>query len=138
RSAPRRARADMLYHLSSPAVLLIASVLSVSFLLSLADCVMTAVHGHNPFGWWVLVAYALVLGPAFAYGHVYWTRERESGLRLPRAVWLAHLYAGYSLMWFASGWGAVPRTLRRRTGWAKTERVAEGPAETPLAAAAAQ
>ena len=38
RSTPRRARSDLLYHLSSPAILLIASLLSASFLLSLANC----------------------------------------------------------------------------------------------------
>ena len=134
RSVPRRARADMLYHLTSPAILLIASLLSASFLVSLTDCVARAVHGENPAGWWILTCYALVLGPALAYARVYWARERDSGLGRVRAIWLAHLYTGYCLMWFASGWWAVGRTLRRRTGWAKTERVAEAPGPAPQTA----
>ena len=40
---------------------------------------------------------------------------------------LAHLYVCYGMIWYASGWWAVVRTLRGRTGWAKTDRVAEAP-----------
>ena len=43
-----RARGDLLYHLSSPAILLIASLLSTSFLLSMANCAMLAIHGREP------------------------------------------------------------------------------------------
>ena len=127
RSAPRRARSDLLYHLSSPAILLIASLLSASFLLSLANCAMLAVQGRNPFGWWIGSTYALTFGPALAYGLVYWSRERHNGVPLPRVVGLAHLYVCYGMIWYASGWWAVVRTLRGRTGWAKTERVTETP-----------
>ena len=136
RSTPRRARSDIFYHLSSPAILLIASFLSASFLLSLANCVMLAVQGRNPFGWWVGSTYALTFGSALAYGLVYWSRERRNGVSLVRVVGLAHLYVGYGMIWYASGWWAVVRTLRGRTGWAKTERVAETPVALSLPAAA--
>ena len=127
RSAPRRARADLLYHLSSPAVLLIASLLSASFILSLANSAVLAAQGQNPLGWWVAWTYALTTAPALAFGFVYWLRERGNGLGVLRAAAFAHLYVCYGMMWYASGWWAVVRTLRGRTGWAKTERVAERP-----------
>jgi hypothetical protein len=41
------------------------------------------------------------------------------------------MYVCYGMMWYASGWWAVGRTLRGRTGWAKTDRVAEAPALDP-------
>jgi 1,2-diacylglycerol 3-beta-glucosyltransferase len=136
RSTPRRARSDLLYHLSSPAILLIASFLSASFLLSLANCGLLLAQGRNPFGWWIATTYALTFGPALAYGLVYWSRERRNGVPLLRVAGLAHLYVCYGMIWYASGWWAVVRTLRGRTGWAKTDRVAEGPVALSLPAAA--
>jgi len=135
RSAPRRSRADLIYHLSSPAVLLIASLLSASFLLSLANSAALTAEGQNPFGWWVASTYALTVGPAFAFSFVYWLRERSHGVGLLRTVMFAHMYVCYGMMWYASGWWAVVRTLRGRTGWAKTDRVAEPqvPKQTRLA-----
>ena len=40
------------------------------------------------------------------------------------------------MIWYASGWWAVVRTLRGRTGWAKTDRIAEAPVTLSLPAAA--
>ena len=131
RRAPGRARADLLYHLSSPAILLIASLLSASFVLSLADGVARAAQGRNPLGWWVASTYALTFGPALAFGFVYWLRERGNGVGLLRTAGFAHMYVCYCTMWYASGWWAVARTLRGRTGWAKTDRVAEAPPPAP-------
>ncbi len=128
RSAPRRARADLLYHLSSPAILLVASLLSASFLLSMVNSVILAAEGHSPFGWWIASTYALTFGPALAFSFVYWLRERSNGVGLLRTAGFAHMYVCYGMMWYASGWWAVGRTLRGRTGWAKTDRVAEAPA----------
>jgi cellulose synthase/poly-beta-1,6-N-acetylglucosamine synthase-like glycosyltransferase len=128
RSAPPRARADLLYHVSSPAVLLIASLLSASFVLALTDYVMLALHGQRLFGWWLASTYGLTFGPGLMFSSVYWTRERENGIPLIKVAGFAHLYVCYSLMWYIAGWWAVSRTLRRRTGWAKTDRVAEAPA----------
>ena len=136
RSAPRRARSDLLYHLSSPAILLIASFLSASFLLSLANCAVLVTQGRDPFGWWIASTYALTFGPALSYGLVYWSRERRNGVSLGRVAALAHLYVCYGMIWYASGWWAVVRTFRGRTGWAKTDRVAEAPVALSLPAAA--
>lgn len=132
RKAPRSARADLLYHLSSPAILLIASVLTASFLCSLLGSGIVAAQGNDPLGLWVATTYALAFGPALVYSYIYWLREREEGVSLFRTAGLAHLYVCYGLMWYAAGWWAVGRTLRGRTGWAKTDRAAEAP--LPMAA----
>src|SRR6266851_1340055 len=134
RSAPRRARADLLYHLSSPAILLIASLLSASFLLAVADYAVLAARGQDPCGWWLASTYALTFGPALMFSVVYWTRERHSGVPMIKIAGFAHLYVCYTLMWYAAGWWAVGRTVRRRTSWAKTDRVAEAPVPAPTLA----
>ncbi|MDQ6873940.1 MAG: glycosyltransferase [Actinomycetota bacterium] len=134
RGAPRRARADLIYHLTSPVLLLITTLLSLAFLLSLFGMLASAVSLHNPFSWWILPMYALSFGPAIMYARVYWRREREHGLSLWRAIGLAHLYVLYGMMWYFAGWWAVGRTVRGRTSWAKTDRTAEEPAaEEPAA-----
>ena len=138
RSAPRRARTDLIYHLSSPAVLLIASLLTASFILSMINSAILAIEGLDPFGWWVASTYALTFGPALIFSSVYWTRERGQGVGPLRLICFAHLYVCYGMMWYASGWWAVGRTLRGRTGWAKTDRVAEVRAAQPAPVAAAQ
>lgn len=131
RGAPRPARADLLYHLSSPAILLIASLLTASFISSLLASGVFAANGGNPLGWWVFSTYALAFGPALLYSYIYWLRERENGVSLARTAGFAHLYVCYCLMWYAAGWWAVGRTLRRRTNWTKTDRVAEAPLALP-------
>jgi 1,2-diacylglycerol 3-beta-glucosyltransferase len=136
RSAPRRARSDLIYHLSSPAVLLIASLLTASFLVSVINSAVLAVQGQNPVGWWIASTYALTFGPALIFSSVYWSRERAQGLGPLRLICFAHLYVCYGMMWYASGWWAVGRTLRGRTGWAKTDRVAEAAAVAPQPAPA--
>jgi cellulose synthase/poly-beta-1,6-N-acetylglucosamine synthase-like glycosyltransferase len=130
RDVPRRARTDVLYHLTSPALLLIASLLSGSFLLALGNCVIDAALGRNPAGWWIASTYVLSFGPALAYSAVY--RKCESGISRLHVIVLAHVYVCYGLMWYASGWWAVARTIRGRTGWAKTDRVVEPPAQQPI------
>jgi hypothetical protein len=42
------------------------------------------------------------------------------------------VYVGYGLIWYAAGWRAVVRALRRESGWTKTERTVE-PAVVELA-----
>ena len=125
RGAPRRARADLVYHLTCPGLLLTASLLTASFVLALLASLVALIAGHNPAGWWLVTAYLLSFGPALAYTYLYWRVERASGLNRARAFRLAHLYVAYGLMWYAAGWWAVTRVLRRQTGWAKTERTAD-------------
>jgi hypothetical protein len=128
RSMPGRNGADLLFLLSSPALVLIASLLTLSFAVVLVNCAVLMATDHDPFGWWVAATYALILGPALTYAGMYWKQERGTGLRLVKAFWLAHLYVGYGMIWYASGWRAVARAVRGRNGWAKTDRVAEGSA----------
>jgi hypothetical protein len=125
KDAPARARGDLLYHLSSPYLLLIASLLTASFVVSSIDSVIIAVHGHNPLTWWTASTYLLAFGPSTAFTYLYWLEERCNRLSLLTAWGLAHLYVLYGLMWYVAGWRAVWRTARRRTGWVKTDRVAE-------------
>lgn len=132
REVPGAARLDLIYHLSSPALLLIASMLTASFLAGLADCALMAIQGTNPFTWWSVSSYLLAFGPALAYIQVYRRTERDLA---PLGWWqillLAHQYVFYGLMWYAAGWIAVWRSLRGHTSWAKTDRVAEAtPDET--------
>jgi 1,2-diacylglycerol 3-beta-glucosyltransferase len=135
------ARADLLYHITSPAVLLIASLLSASFLVSVANAALEASRGENPASWWLADTYALTFGPSLVFSAVYWSKERAEGLGVARAFLLAHLYVCYGMMWYAAGWWGISRTLRGRTSWAKTDRVAEAalgaPSPSPSPAAAA-
>ena len=125
RATPSPARADLLYHLSSPALLLVASLLTASFVVSMGGSVLLAIGGVSPWTPWLISAYVLAFGPSCAYGYVYWRCERSEGASLLRVLAWAHLYVAYGLMWYAAGWRAVSRVVRRQTGWAKTERSAE-------------
>jgi hypothetical protein len=42
-----------------------------------------------------------------------------------RAIVLAHAFEIYTHLWLIAGWWAVWNMLRRKRGWAKTDRVAE-------------
>jgi glycosyltransferase involved in cell wall biosynthesis len=132
RGTPGRARTDLLYHLSSPLLLLIASLMTSSFVVSLGAYAVLLAGGQDPAGWWLLSTYLLAFGPAVAYSVVYWTKERTDGLSLSGAILLAHVYVGYGLIWYAAGWRAVVRALRGESGWTKTERTVE-PAVVELA-----
>jgi hypothetical protein len=126
RDVPGRAALDLAYHLTSPVLLLVASCLTLSFLVSVAAALAFLVGGQNPVGWWLLTTYVLSFGPALVYSTVvYWPRERAEGISLLRCCWLGHLYVLYGLMWYAAGWWAVARIARGQHGWAKTERAAE-------------
>lgn len=125
RSAPARARADLLYHLSSPLLLLIASLMTASFLVSLLAYGVRLVEGSNPAGWWLLSTYLLAFAPAVAYSVVYWGREKQHGLSFPGAIVLAHVYVVYGLIWYVAGWRAVARILRGDGSWTKTQRTAD-------------
>ncbi|MDQ1287960.1 MAG: 1,2-diacylglycerol 3-beta-glucosyltransferase, partial [Actinomycetota bacterium] len=124
-------RADLLYHLSSPLLMLTASLLTASFAGSLTAAALASAEGRDAWSWWLLTTYLLTFGPATAFTVVYWRLERSAGLTRFRAWGLAHLYVAYGLMWYVAGWGAVVRVLRGRTGWVKTERAVEPAASGP-------
>jgi len=120
-----RQKLDLLYHLTSPYLLLVSSLLSVGFWLSVAGALLTtAAHGQPPSPWW-LSAYAVTFGPMVVYGILYWRIERADGLPFWRVLLLMHLFPLYASLWYLAGWRAVGRALCGRTGWAKTDRVDE-------------
>jgi len=125
RGAPAKARADLVYHVSSPFLLLVASLLTASFLVSSADAVVHVARGQNPITWWALSTYLLAFGPSAVFTYLYWRDERHNGLRRLTAVLYAHLYVVYGLMWYVAGWRALWRMMLRRSGWTKTERMLE-------------
>lgn len=118
-------RADLLYHLTSPFLLLVTSFLSAAFALWIGAVVLGLVTGAAGFSPWWLSSYLIAFGPALLFGIVYWRRERGEGLGPLTAFALLHGYVLYSLLWYAAGWRAAVRSLRGDSSWAKTDRSAE-------------
>lgn len=130
RSAPPLARIDGVYHLISPFLLLVASLLTASFATALLGVGLRGAQGEHVLGWWMLTAYLLAAGPAAVFTAVYWRIERANGLTRRQALVYGHLYLVYGLIWYCSGWWAIWRVLRRQNGWAKTARTVESAATT--------
>ncbi|WP_354642672.1 glycosyltransferase family 2 protein [Kitasatospora camelliae] len=122
REIPAGAAADLTYHLSSPALLLLTSFLPLAFLAGILGFAADSItQGHNTFPLIYLVPlYLLAFAPAYAYAYVYKRRERQLGAL--RCLLLAHLFVAYGYLWFAAGWWAVGRVVSGRTGWLKTAR----------------
>ncbi|MDO4257925.1 MAG: glycosyltransferase [Actinomycetaceae bacterium] len=132
-----RARADSLYQIITPYLLLAASLLTISFAL----CLLWVLHqqltvGGQPFGW-VFGAYLLAFGPGLIFALVYWRIERESGAKLLSCIGWSHIFILYGMLSYVSGWRALVRQLTAQRGWAKTAREADPPdgvASAPLSA----
>lgn len=118
-------RADLVYHLTSPFLLLLTSFLSAAFALWLADVGLSIVLGTAVFSGWWLSAYLIAFGPAVVFGLVYWSQEKHNGLNPVTAVGLLHVYVLYATLWYISGWKAAYRAVRGHNGWSKTERTVE-------------
>ncbi|MCD0453302.1 glycosyltransferase [Actinocorallia sp. API 0066] len=116
RTIDGRAAADLLYHLSSPALLLLTSLLPVSFAVAFADAVWRGALSPLWFVWF----YTITFGLASVYAYVYRKREKEVG-RL-RVLLLGHAYVLYGYLWFLAGWWALWRALSGKQGWLKTAR----------------
>ena len=129
RSAPLRTVPHLLHTLLVP-VLLLANVALPGALLAMLASIFVSPDARSGLarpgavaGWyWLTFALAVFLTVS-----VY--ARRESGLRPWRVIVLAHAFAGYSLLWIASGYWALGRILRGRYGWAKTERLPDRPRE---------
>jgi 1,2-diacylglycerol 3-beta-glucosyltransferase len=129
-SLKARAASDIVWYLTLPVAVLLIPVamlpLTIAFVLTAIAApgqvvsLLLADHGMP-----LVVAYLLCFGPAYPYAYVYWMRGR---MGFVRALLLAHLFELYSHLWLISGWWAVCRMARRKSGWAKTERSAEIPA----------
>ncbi|GAA0359220.1 glycosyltransferase family 2 protein [Streptomyces olivoreticuli] len=122
REVPTRAALDLLYHLSSPVLILLTSLLPLSFLVALGGTVVGSVEaGHALISpWWVLGPYVLSFTAAYIYAFVY--SRREKGLGLLRAVLLSHVFILYGYIWFAAGWWGLWRMLTGKQTWLKTAR----------------
>ncbi|MCD9142210.1 glycosyltransferase [Streptomyces albireticuli] len=122
REVPTRAAVDLLYHLSSPVLILLTSLLPLSFLVALTGTAIGSVQAGRPLisPLWVLGPYVLSFTAAYAYAFVYSRRER--GLGLLRAVLLSHVFIFYGYIWFAAGWWGLWRMLTGKQTWLKTAR----------------
>ncbi|WP_243858904.1 glycosyltransferase family 2 protein [Actinomyces sp. ZJ308] len=118
-------RADTLWQILTPYLLLTGSLLTLSFLISMATAGVAAVLRWEQSWMWLVGAYVIAFGPALIYAWIYWRIERSEGLGLIRAVAYSHLFVLYGLLPSLYGWRAVARELTGRTGWAKTAREAE-------------
>jgi 1,2-diacylglycerol 3-beta-glucosyltransferase len=116
RRIPARAAVDLVYHLSGPALLLLTSLLPVSFLIAATDALW---HGAlHP--WWLPWLYLITFGVAHVYAFVYRRRAYEVGLLT--SILYGHAYVLYGYIWFVSGWWALGRSLSGRSTWLKTAR----------------
>ncbi|AKK02422.1 glycosyltransferase family 2 protein [Corynebacterium epidermidicanis] len=124
------ARIDLFWTIASPILLLCVTFFTASFLVWLVAFGIGFARGTAHFGWQFLVIYLLAFGPTLVLSFLY--RKNEPQLGIVKALLLGHAYVFYAQLWGIAGWKAVWNQLRGRTGWAKTERVAEVPeAETP-------
>jgi 1,2-diacylglycerol 3-beta-glucosyltransferase len=122
RDVPTRPALDLLYHLSSPVLILLTSLLPVSFLVALGATTVASVEAGHPLvsPMWLLGPYVLSFTTAYAYGYVYAKRERDLGL--VRSVLLAHVFVFYGYIWFAAGWWGLWRMVTGQRTWLKTAR----------------
>lgn len=115
-------RADLFYHMTSPALLLIGSLLSLTFFLWAAEFVLTALLGRLVFSPWWISAYVFAFGVSLLLGSVYWRREWPTLWGAVQTVLCLHLFVLYATLWYVAGWNAVIRVLRGRSSWSKTDR----------------
>ncbi|MEV1021538.1 glycosyltransferase family 2 protein [Streptomyces sp. NPDC050264] len=122
RDVPTRAALDLLYHLSSPVLILLTSLLPLSFLVALGATTVASLRVGHPLvsPMWLLGPYVLSFTAAYAYGFVYARRERTLGLI--RSVLIAHVFVFYGYIWFAAGWWGFWRMLTGQRAWLKTAR----------------
>ena len=118
-------RADTLWQILTPYLLLTGSLLTLSFLITMVTAGVAAVLRWEQSWAWLVGAYVIAFGPALIYAWIYWRIERSEGLSLLKSVGYAHLFVLYGLLPSLYGWRAVARELTGRTGWAKTAREAE-------------
>ncbi|MFE7131015.1 glycosyltransferase family 2 protein [Streptomyces sp. NPDC057638] len=122
REVRTRAAMDLIYHLSSPVLILLTSLLPLSFLVAVLGTVLGSVQAGYPMVSlsWFLGPYLLSFTSAWIYGLVY--RRRERTLSALRAVLLGHVFVLYGYIWFAAGWMGVWRTITGKRNWIKTAR----------------
>lgn len=123
---------DLCYYLISPSLALLGSIVYPLPLLVLVGSVawssgsyLGSVDGLLYLG----ALYLLSFGPVLALAFVYRRRSRDA--TMGQAIGLAHVLTLHSWVWYVAEWKAIVRLLRRRGGWAKTERAVELVVATP-------
>jgi len=125
---------DMVWYLTLPIAVLLTPIAGLPVLATMAvfvvldpvDAARIAFANH---GVPLFALYVVSFGQSYLSAYVYWMRGRVG---LGRAILLAHAFEIYTHLWLIAGWWAVWNMLRRKRGWAKTDRVAE-PAAEPAA-----
>lgn len=118
---------DMVWYLTLPIAVLLTPIAGLPVLVAMVALfafdptavghILLAHHGLT-----LLTIYVLSFGQSYLCAYVYWMRGRVSPLR---AIVLAHAFEVYSHLWLVAGWWALWNVMRRKSGWAKTDRVAE-------------
>lgn len=119
---------DLCYYLLAPCLVLLGP-----FVLALPLAVLVvgvignaAIYFGGPAGLaYLLGLYVASFGPLYALCWLY--RRRSGDIGLLGTLGLVHLLALYNWVWYVALWRGVARLILRRGGWAKTERVQEGP-----------
>lgn len=118
-------RLDLGYHITSPYLLLVGSLMSVAFGLWVLDLAVAAVTGTLVFSAWWISSYLVAFGPVLAFSLVYWRQERVTGFRWFTGFVAFHLFPLYATLWYLAGWRAVFRLMIGRSEWSKTDRIQE-------------
>lgn len=116
-------RLDLVYHLTSPVLLLIAAFFSFALMVWSFGFIINAILGNLAWSWLWGMSYLLAFGPMLVLGIIY--KKSEPGMGYIRAILIAHLYVPYALLWVIAGWNAVFKIIRGKNSWAKTERLPE-------------
>ncbi|MDU0348527.1 glycosyltransferase family 2 protein [Actinomyces sp. MRS3W] len=120
-----RARADTLWQVLSPYLLLAGSLLTMSFALILAVCMIRLICDVPQTWAWVPGAYLLAFGPSYLYALIYWRAVRVEGSGPIHCLLWCHVFVLYGLLAGIYGWRALAREIVGRSGWAKTAREGE-------------
>jgi 1,2-diacylglycerol 3-beta-glucosyltransferase len=124
RKTSGRLAAETLHVLLMPCLVLLSSLMTVSFVASAVGVAMSPTTRHQLIGVKTLLFwYLLTFAPGLLFGYVY--ARRTQGTSLRRGLLLGHAFIVYALIWMVAGWWAVVRILRKRDGWLKTARIVE-------------
>ncbi len=117
---PWRVIIEFVHALLSPALILVTTLMILSFLTFIAGAVLSNDTRSLILRPAVLVSwYVLTFFPAFVLGRAYHESSETRGLRL---FVLAHVFIIYAVAWVAAGWWATGRLITGRHSWLKTER----------------
>src|SRR5699024_3761077 len=98
-------RADLGYHITSPYLLLVGSLVTVAFGLWIGELVMSGVAASLLFSVCWFSAYVVVFGPSMSFGTIFWQQERR--LSWLKAIIVVHVFALYATLWYLAGWRSV-------------------------------